>query len=434
MIAWLNAPALWGLAATAVAVLVHVLFRPRARRVPFPSLRFVQPSLASALRLRRPADLALLAVRAAILASAALALAQPLLVIPARYRAWDGRVARVVIVDTSDSMRASAAQADQVAAAELSGAFTSSRVDAADLRDGLRRASAWLEQAPPARREIVVISDFQQGALDAGAIAAAPPGAGLRFARVGTLPRARDFTAPPILDRDGVATPRVRLEGAETGVEIARTPGQPGGLEIIAPAGEEPATRELRHVVAAAGTPAPSGQEPVVVVLAGATPPDPVQRPARAWMLRALVALSVDDDLAALGRPPATAPSSDAWVTVLEDAARRPLVRAAASGERLVVDVAARPSEFLAAAALRGVLAARPDRGSMEEHEVLSLPPALLAGWARTPPPLDATSDAWRHAASDGRWLWALVLVLLGVEAMMRREPAKRGEVRADAA
>ena len=60
MIAWLNPAALIGLTLVTGPVIVHLLRRRRSRRVPFPSLRFLQPSHAAAVRLHTPADWPLL--------------------------------------------------------------------------------------------------------------------------------------------------------------------------------------------------------------------------------------------------------------------------------------------------------------------------------------------------------------------------------------
>ena len=114
MIAWLNPGAWVGLAVLAGPVLVHLLLRHRAARILFPSLRFVRASRTAAVRLRPPSDLLLLALRLATLGLAVVALAQPLLLAPARVAAWNARLARAVVVDVSDSMKplmASAARA-----------------------------------------------------------------------------------------------------------------------------------------------------------------------------------------------------------------------------------------------------------------------------------------------------------------------------------
>ena len=62
----LNPIALAAFAAIAAPIVVHLLLRRRATRLPFPSLRFIPPSNAAAVRLRSIADWPLLLVRIAI--------------------------------------------------------------------------------------------------------------------------------------------------------------------------------------------------------------------------------------------------------------------------------------------------------------------------------------------------------------------------------
>ena len=67
---WLNPLAWFAVAAIAVPVLVHLLAHRRAPRVPFPTLRFVQPTRLAAIRRRALEDRALLAIRSAIVIAA----------------------------------------------------------------------------------------------------------------------------------------------------------------------------------------------------------------------------------------------------------------------------------------------------------------------------------------------------------------------------
>ena len=105
MIGWQNAAALWALPLAAVPFVVHLLRTHHAKRVAFPSLRFVQPSRTAAVRMRLPSDVLLMLVRIAIVALAVGALAGPIVLTEARTAAWNARTARAVVVDVSDSMR-----------------------------------------------------------------------------------------------------------------------------------------------------------------------------------------------------------------------------------------------------------------------------------------------------------------------------------------
>ena len=105
MIAWLNPFALWGLLGIAGAVAVHLLARQRAPRLSFPTIRFIRAASTAAIRVRPPSDAWLLLIRSAAIAGAALALAQPSFNTAARRHSWDTRIARAIVVDTTDSMR-----------------------------------------------------------------------------------------------------------------------------------------------------------------------------------------------------------------------------------------------------------------------------------------------------------------------------------------
>ena len=98
---WVNPLALFALAAVAAPILIHILIQRRAERIPFPTLRFLQPTRLAAIRRHLLEDLPLLAVRVALLAAAAAAFAGPLLVTAARRNAWDRRSVRAVVVDRS---------------------------------------------------------------------------------------------------------------------------------------------------------------------------------------------------------------------------------------------------------------------------------------------------------------------------------------------
>ena len=76
---WINVAALAGLLAVLGPVLVHLLRRQRARRVPFPTVQFLVSTRAAAARIGTPSDLPLLALRVAIVAAAAIGAAQPFL-------------------------------------------------------------------------------------------------------------------------------------------------------------------------------------------------------------------------------------------------------------------------------------------------------------------------------------------------------------------
>jgi hypothetical protein len=176
----LNPGGLAALVAVAVPVVVHLLLRRRARRILFPSLRFVRPSNAAAVRLRSITDWPLLLVRCAIVAAAAFALTRPLLVTPARRDAWNARTARAIVVDVTPTAGDLSAYVEE----ERRGAFTSTVIRAQAIDEGIAEAVGWLRAAPPARREVLVLSDFQLGTIDRLTIDRVPDSVGVRLRQV----------------------------------------------------------------------------------------------------------------------------------------------------------------------------------------------------------------------------------------------------------
>ena len=414
MIAWQNPGAFVALVALAAPIVIHLLQRRRATRIPFPSDRFVQPSVTGAVRLRAPSDGALLMLRLATVAIAVCAFAQPVVVSRARMRAWNARVARAVVVDVSDSMKRATSAAASAADVELRSASHAVRIESADLADGLRRAAASLAEAPPARREIVIVSDFQWNALTAPDLAGLSESMGVRFTRVGDPADVRQASGPPRLAAGGRAQRAdVTVQPDRTSVAFVEIAPQNEGLQI---AGATEAQRDaLLRAVASSGAPAPAREEPLIVAF-GKTegwkggkaerPTDGQTEGRKAieqrWMLETALRMRRDPELA-------------------PDEAESLPIRFSTSGDALVVGVDADPESFVAAAAVRGVLTAREGSPAhaYAEHEVRTMTDEELRAWSRDAP--DVTPDVWRHAQqSDARWAWAIVLLLLGVETFLR--------------
>ncbi len=102
---FLHPALLWGLAAAAIPLAVHLFFRRRPRPTPFPALDFVlraRHETERRLRLRR---VLLFLARTALLAAVALAIARPHLLSPAAAAAAAGPAATAVVLDASGSMR-----------------------------------------------------------------------------------------------------------------------------------------------------------------------------------------------------------------------------------------------------------------------------------------------------------------------------------------
>ena len=393
MIAWLNPSAVFALAAAAVPLVIHLLLRQRARRIVVPSVRFIRQGDESSLRMRTPSDLLLLAVRTAIVALAAIAVLQPLALSSGRKATWAGRIVRAIVVDTSDSVDADAA--DIAARAEARDAFAARRFDAADPGAALAKAADWLNAAGPARKELVVLSDFQLGTVTAAQIDQVPSSVGIRPVRIAQRSSDVALDAGRVLHRDLALDVHVELSGADTRVSLTSSSPDPEGLRIVTSEQRTDTATSLMSAVRNAGVLAPSRDQPVVVSFRG-SPEEQRDETFSPWVRAAALRLLM-------------APS----VRELEP---RVLQRDGA----LVVAVDTDVNSWPAAALLHAVLNSRRDEGDWTEKEPLAVPDPELRAWTRQPAPPDA--DAWRQGdESDGRWCWLGSLLLLGVEVFIRR-------------
>ena len=98
---------LFGLAAAALPVLIHLIHRQKRKRLRFSTLRFLLLSDKRSARRHRLVDILVLLLRTALLIFLALALAQPLLRPPGAEAGRFGEMSLAVIVDDSMSMRRS---------------------------------------------------------------------------------------------------------------------------------------------------------------------------------------------------------------------------------------------------------------------------------------------------------------------------------------
>jgi hypothetical protein len=400
-------------------LLAHMLLRRHARRVQFPATHFLAATRAAAVRFRRPSDAWLLLLRLLIVAAAVAAAARPLFLTPWRLSQWDGRTSRAVVVDTSRNMP-SPDVADALAAHEMAAVFHARRFAGADVRETLARASAWIAGTPPSRREIVVISDFQRGSLDASALAAIPPDVGVRLVRAGWQPAERTVTPPPVdgwrgaswqaavaIDRDSTRAVWSRQRDVEPPAWL---------VPVTALADRAAAARALR-AAASFGVTAGDASRRVAVIFTGGrfdgTAPQPVRTP---WMASAVVALR-DSHLLREAAIDVTTGESDRVLVV-----EAPIDAASAS----------------APAVLRAViLAVRPAIVLNGEAEIVTVPDAELAAWARPAAPVTGRAGV-AVDEGDARWFWVAALMLLLLEGWVRQTNGRRAwedkDVHADAA
>jgi hypothetical protein len=405
-----------GVLALALPVLIHLFSRRPARIESFPSLRFLDASRLLPTRRTQLTDVPLLLVRLAILLFAVAALAQPVL------RAGADRdasiVARAIIVDTAglygDSV-ARAAITSQIASLTTDGGATTQLLTAHP-RDMLAGAVEWLRDAP-GRDEVLVVSPFAHHVLDSLDLVGVPSSVTMRLIRSrasssasAPLPLPRDavwWAHAPFADSSGVL-PSVRALGART-----------------------------------VGDSAPSGgvRRTIVVTTVGADSlaawtrvAQPLNTP---WMGDAVAAMARDSTLrsvsAGIGSSgnPRTQGVEPRFVVVSRSGNGAPAVFATrlpgAGSDRLLL-VVRDPAQHLLSASL--LLAASTYFAPLAPASDTSAPSdEALRRWERAPaaapssPSLRGRADYY-VGASDARYFWILVLLLIGVETLMRRRAA----------
>lgn len=401
MIRFVATAALAGLVMALGPLLIHLLQRRQARWAVVPTVRFVPPVSHSSLRLRTPDDVLLLVLRTAAIVAAVLALAGPIVLTQARSAAWNDRIVRAVVVDTSAS--AAAARDDARVSSALDGAYVSRRFDADRVREGLGRAAGWLDSAPPGRREVVVVSDLQAGSLNAADLAALPGGTGIRFERLQMSPQPGESGVEYY---NGVPHRReVRLDGWTTALTLSRAEANGPSLRIEDTSAGQAA--RLEGIVRAAG--AVSSRPDASVVVRFGRVDEGAATTGNAAARGALLRLLQDEQLAGV-------PFS-----------------ARTEGNAVLVTTTADPDSFEAATLVHAAVGSWRDPAGYVEAERELIPDQTLQGWTREAAPADPS--AWRQAdQTDARWFWALALLCLGVEWVIRRRGPVVAESHARAA
>ena len=398
---WLNPWAWLGLIAIGAPVFAHLLARRTSVRLPFPTLRFIQPSRLSPARRRRLTDLGMLALRIAVVIAAVAALAGPL-VLTTNRRGADTTVA-VIVVDTSPSMERARDEA-RAAATDAAGRIDIARTIESNMpATAIAEAAQWLGRHG-GRREIVVVSDFQRGTLTAGDVAGIPAGIGLRFVAV-----RRSATTEldlPEWSRGDLQT-RTRLavnEGSSTAdwrTERLVSSAPRPTFKLFATDADR-AAAEATLTAAIAVTPVDrAATRAIAVVFPGAAERDAMLAAAspadERWMIDALTA--VPDALLA---PPVR------------------IAKVAVDGANYLTIFAGTAPGTVASASLLSHLIATAQLANAPEFDPGTIPAADLERWQRPATPAQAPVMD-REGPSDARWLWVLVLALLAVEFVARR-------------
>ena len=428
---WLN-PAAWiGLLALAGPIVIHILVQRKAERLAFPSLRFLQQGRLASIRRHLLEDVLLLAIRAAIVAAAVAALAGPLIVTRTQRQAWNARVARAIVVQGADGARD---RGPERAALQPS-AFLSQTFETPAVANAIPRAVAWLEDAPPARRELLIIGRLALGSVSADDLAAIPPGIGIRFEQSGGLPAERSIAGGRVLASGSVVVQQqVTLKDTHTSVqETGAAASDPLPVDVVSSTDARPI---VDLAVAAARSQrvwAPAANRRGRLVLL-----DPSIDPAtvadggpvtESWIADAVASIARDRDLQAAGaQTPAGLSdprfSAMPWQRLLLAPDGRPVAVAGASRASLVVVSGAPPSSLVTPLLLRAMVNALGGPPDLRQAEVLPIPESLLRAWSRPPSPVTAPRLD-RVERDDRRGLWILVLALLALETWVRRARAE---------
>jgi hypothetical protein len=384
LIMFLNPWALVAIAALAVPILLHLTGRRRPHRVPFPTLRFVPASALPRAR-RKIEDIVLLIVRCGVIAAAVAAVAQPLWPLPAGDA---DAVARAIVVDVSASMsRRSQAGTRGVelarARAREHGAEVriAQTIESEDPRAAVAAAAAWLS-TQTGRREIVVLSDFQAGAIDDAALARVPTEVGVRFEAIDLIAETTVRAAPRTATA-GVLQTEIEPRPESTRATWTVIPGPPPPVPIALTT--DPATapqrRVLEEVARMQAVPVGGSAPPVQIAFEGSAEDAP---------LAASGAIPVDSrtDLASLPR-----------------ASRDKIDSVRVAGPIDSVDAA--ETVVAVAQALAGE--------DLREHEPNVAP---LRERSRDPFYENRKTDP---GSVFSRWCWGLTLALIAVEWWLRR-------------
>jgi len=448
---WQHPWAWVGLLAIAAPILLHLLGLGRSPRQRFPTLRFFDASRLAPTRRTQLHDPWLLLLRMAVFVAAVAALAQPFYRSAERERAFAASLARVVVLDTSASVQHGGAldSSRRLAASLVAAANVGQVLETAQPTLALDGAIAWLGLQPQ-RRELVVLSDFQLGALDSLVLRRVPADIGVRLERI-----AAGSLQFPVVSEHLVGSRTVRAvttrtdSGATRIVQVEWTSralvdsAERLSVRVLASDAERESVRAALDASLAIGARLVSLQDsalmsdsaPEMLIV---TPGSPQRRallataraPGDPWMLQVIAALRSDVVLQESARSDVSGRDSAAGLVVAYTADEWPAVWAVEAefeGRVTLVLVTNTGAESLTMPALlaaaRAVSSPQPD---VAELETARFSDRVLASLYREPATeLQRSAFAGSPNAvegeSDGRWLWLLVLLLLGAEALFRR-------------
>lgn len=393
---FLDTPAaLWWMFGALVALVMHLLARPRTDARHWPSVRFLEATPLSLRRWSTLRDPWLLAARMALVCLAALAMAGPVIVTPEREREARLQTARAIVSDGGGDM------VDE----ERRGAEASAVFVRPSLRDAVDEAAQWLNSQTAFRHEVVVISPFRRARVDASTFSGIEPAVGIRLVRISG--------EPPVLERELAVAVRVPVPAtAETGATVGMALPNDGGYSVQAEtndggplqADEEDDDPDAPWPVRSAPVTDVTGQWTRQLERWQFAPEHTVRLRLGVTPMTALP-LSVDETTM-----PTSATADEGQAVLYGEAAQG--IRLPPSG---LLSVTRFPWDGQAEALTSALASAAALPTSQWEPEPMT--DAELRRLSREPQP---SGDPTISHRSDRRWFWTAVLLLLGVETWLR--------------
>lgn len=386
--------ALLGLLAVAVPVIIHLLGRHQSRVIRFPTLRFIPLSRLEPTRRKRISDWPLLLVRMAIVALGAVALSQPYFACANRSgNAAPATPSRVIVIDTSASMRRPVATGSTMTAIDSARRYVSSlgadavetTIETADLAQSIAGATAWLA-ARAGARELLLVSDFQNSSLDAAAMSRVPQQVGVTTV---VVPAVGPIDTPGPRERPAAEATEADSPGATIAWSAIG--------ERLPVSGPSRISIAYRDVIAS---------DDVI------REPQPLDVP---WMRAIVSGLQRDRVLREAARREKGGRFSWQYPIARNDAGQD-VVIAERRDSRLRIGLLGDPGGLTSVALNRAVIRLMNPPMAAAELDTTRIPGAVLAAWNRKATPVAGPAAN----LSDGRWFWLAALLLIGVEAWMR--------------
>jgi len=419
---WLNPIAFVGLLALVVPILAHLFGRRIARRQVFPSLRLLRDARPTPVTRSRPSDLLLLVLRCAIVAAAVAALAQP---------RWSSSTpaarvpVRAILLDTSASMDrlTSAGTPARQSATTLARALLDSAREGMIVETGrpgadIAGASSWLG-GHSGLRELVIVSDFQAGAVADGDFAQVSAGIGTKLIRVAAEGLPVNVNPAGVRgDPDSAGTKATWVVGNDTGLALT---------VLVADKDRDAARASIAAIRAIAPRPSRVSRRIAVVFPGNAARDSMVKQATRldsAWQGDFMLSLRRNALLASSGErafamPPCESAGAPVALDMWGQAVATVAGASSGSGYDVVVFACVDVGTVAGTALLHAAESAITPAPVWQEMEPTVVPDELVRRWER--PAVEQAPNGKEDTSPDGRWLWLLAIALLLLEEWLKR-------------